>query len=420
MFESALTDEARAEIARIGQADIVIGVLSYRNARTVATVATTAASGALRCFPRKRLVLVNVDSGSSDGTPAAFMKAKMPEDVYRFTTGYVGLTGHGSAARAVFEVAAQVGAQACLLLDAGNPAVREEHVCAAFAALLERNRHLVVPLHEWSYVDATLEDVLFYPLIRLMYGSLVRRPLGGDWCLSGKLAWALSEQDVWETDAARGGFDVWLIVTALANKVPLCQAPASPRRRQLQLGTTAFDQRFVHSVSELLRHLGSHQRLWRSITTAQEVETIGHVPAVLPPVEPEPSAQFWQAFLQGLRTWRRILRRVLDPADLASLYSLAEAQPESLSFDEGLWARIVLASGICFNKAELDPDKVAAALSCPFYARAVALWNAVRSIGLDAYEELIERQAQAFEAHRQYLLDRWDSFVAWTQDAPIR
>jgi len=419
MFESALLDDARQEIARIRSADIVIGVPSYRNARTIGNVVRNAVQAAQEAYPRCRTVVVNVDANSSDGTAGTFMRVRLPPEISRFTTSYQGLTGRGSAIRAVFEVAASLKAQACVVLEASLADVRPPDVVAMLAPVMQQEAHLVLPMHQWTEVDAGLEDLLVYPMVRLMYSRDPRRPLCGDWALSGQLALAYSEQDVWETDAARSGLDIWMLVTALASNVSMVQVPSCRKTAHLTFGTTAYEQRFTHTVSTLLRHLSSHQRLWRAPGPLEPVPSTGEAPPVVP-AEVRPVDQFWRAFLHGLRVWRRLLKRILQPDTHEALLQLAREEPSAIVFPDDLWARIMLDFGICFNKAELDPDKVAASLATPFYARSIALWNELGESSVDGYESIINRQARALGGKRDYLTERWDSYVAWVPDAPVR
>ena len=419
MFDSALLDDARAEIGKIRSADIVIGIPSYRNARTIGGVVRSAAQAALEYHADKRVVLVNVDSNSSDGTPSAFMRLRLPPEIQRFTTGYQGLTGHGSAVRAVLEVASALQARACVVLDATSTDLTAEHVQAMLLPILEGRAHLVLPMHEWDDSDAVLEDLLIYPMVRLMYGWRARRTLTGDWAFSGRLALAYAEQDVWETDAARYGLDIWLVVMALASRVPIVQVPSCHKTTTLVFGSSAYDQRFSHTVSTLMRHLSTHQRLWRARNAAQELPADGPAPAVRNS-EARPREPFWRGFQQGMRHWKRTIRRILRPENHEPLAHMLRAEPDSLAFPDDLWARIVLDFGVCFNKAELDPEKVAASLATPFYARCLAFWNEIDRRGPGAYESLVESQAAAFESQHPYLAERWDSYVAWVPDSPVR
>jgi len=63
-----LTPAIRDEIARLGHADIMVGIPSFKNAATIGYVVRAAQAGLVQYFPDLRPVLVNSDAGSPDGT----------------------------------------------------------------------------------------------------------------------------------------------------------------------------------------------------------------------------------------------------------------------------------------------------------------------------------------------------------------
>ena len=64
-----LDEQLKGGIAKIGSADLVVGIPSFRNAATIGYVASTAAKGLREHFPGARVAIVNADGGSEDGTP---------------------------------------------------------------------------------------------------------------------------------------------------------------------------------------------------------------------------------------------------------------------------------------------------------------------------------------------------------------
>ena len=65
---SALDDRLREGVARVGSADLLVGIPSFNNAATVGHVARTVTEGLRRSFPDATPVIVNADGGSKDGT----------------------------------------------------------------------------------------------------------------------------------------------------------------------------------------------------------------------------------------------------------------------------------------------------------------------------------------------------------------
>jgi len=138
IFDSVpLRDEAKAQAAEIGQADIVVGIPSYNNARTIAHVVHAVQAGLSKYFAGSRCVLVNSDGGSKDGTPdivektgiqnLATILVKHPQyPVHKIITGYHGIPGKGSAFRTIFALADRLQAGACCVVDADLRSITPE------------------------------------------------------------------------------------------------------------------------------------------------------------------------------------------------------------------------------------------------------------------------------------------------------
>src|SRR4051812_37169269 len=109
--QSALDDQLRQGIARVRRADLLVGIPSFRNAGTIGHVARTVAQGLTEHFRDARVVLVNADGGSEDGTRERVVAEGAAVPV--ISGRYVGPPGKGSAFRAIFEAAGGVGAGAC-------------------------------------------------------------------------------------------------------------------------------------------------------------------------------------------------------------------------------------------------------------------------------------------------------------------
>ena len=67
--DSFLTDDFLRQLINVGEVDILVGLPTHNNAKTVGSVVRAIQSGILNGFPRERAVIINVDGGSRDGTP---------------------------------------------------------------------------------------------------------------------------------------------------------------------------------------------------------------------------------------------------------------------------------------------------------------------------------------------------------------
>lgn len=82
----------------------------------------------------------------------------------------------------------------------------------------------VAPYYRRYKLDGTITNTIAYNLTRALYGQRIRQPIGGDFGISQRLVKHYFDQDVWETDVARFGIDVWMTTTAIVGGFKLCQA----------------------------------------------------------------------------------------------------------------------------------------------------------------------------------------------------
>ena len=57
--------ELKTRLEQIGEADIVVGIPSYNNARTIGQVVRAACVGLAKYFPSSPAVIINSDGGST-------------------------------------------------------------------------------------------------------------------------------------------------------------------------------------------------------------------------------------------------------------------------------------------------------------------------------------------------------------------
>ena len=91
--ETFLTDDFLRQLINVGEVDILVGLPTHNNAKTVGSVVHTIRSGILRGFPRERAVIINADGGSRDGTPELITGISI-DDVRRASNLYALRTLH--------------------------------------------------------------------------------------------------------------------------------------------------------------------------------------------------------------------------------------------------------------------------------------------------------------------------------------
>src|SRR3990170_7350649 len=222
------------QLEQIKEAEILIGIPSYNNARTIGHVIRAVSAGLAKYFPEAKAVLVNSDGGSADGTPKIAAEASVDlqsiliahrvAPLYKITTPYHGIPGKGSAFRLIFEIAKAMEVKACAVVDADLRSITPEWMELLLRPILKEGCDYVAPYYLRHKYDGTITNSIVYPLTRALYGKRIRQPIGGEFGFSKKMAEFYASQEVWESHVARFGIDIWMTTTAIARSAKICQA----------------------------------------------------------------------------------------------------------------------------------------------------------------------------------------------------
>jgi hypothetical protein len=132
MSASDLPPALREAVARLGSADIMVGIPSYKNAATIGYVGARRAGRPGAVLPDLRPVVVNADAGSPDGTGRVVVETEPPDYVerilltrptnrlQRLSLTYPevdGVGGKGAALRTIFQIAHALGVDALVVVD---------------------------------------------------------------------------------------------------------------------------------------------------------------------------------------------------------------------------------------------------------------------------------------------------------------
>src|SRR5437763_7319523 len=400
---TALSAELREGIRRVGEADIVVGIPSFRNAGTIGHVATVAAEGLRRHFGDARVAIVNADGGSEDGTTDG---VRASADGVPIVTGrYEGRSGKGSAFRAIFEAVTLLGARACAVVDSDVRSITPDWIARLVGPVVRDEADYVTPLYARHKHDGTITNTIAYPLTRALYGARVRQPIGGEFGFSADLAKIYLAEPVWESDVAKFGIDIFMTTTALARGVRVAQAFLGAKIHDPKDPGADLGPMFTQVVGTLLTLARQNVDVWRPVTGSRDVPVIGEIA----PVEPEPVNASVRVLVEKFkagagdqaRAWAEILS-----ADTRDVARKAAETGNASAIGARFWAKAVYEI-VAAAKTRDDTEALARALLPLYFGRVAALIGEMQGLDQAAAERVVEQQALAFEQTKPYLLERW-------------
>ncbi|MFI4946501.1 MAG: glycosyltransferase, partial [Burkholderiales bacterium] len=362
-------------LREIGAADVLVGIPSYNNARTIGHVVRAAAAGLAKHFPDQRAVIVNSDGGSTDGTPQVVAAAESASPstilvrhplsvVHKIVTPYHGVPGKGSAFRTIFEIARRLEVRACAVVDSDLRSITPGWIELLLGPVLHEGFDYVAPLYLRHKYDGTITNSIVYPLTRALYGRDVRQPIGGDFGFSGRLAAHYLGRPVWDSDVARFGIDIWMTTTALADGFKVCEAFLGAKIHDAKDPGADLAAMFVQVVSSVFDLMHLYRDRWESVAAAERVPLFGFPHGVgLEPIAVDVE-RMRRIFRQATRDLREVWESALVPADLAAVVALADAEP--FRFPDPLWVRVVYGFAAAYARARLPREQLLRSL-VPLY-----------------------------------------------------
>jgi hypothetical protein len=455
--QTALTPAIRDEIERLGRADIMVGIPSFKNAATIGYVVRAAQAGLVQYFPDLRPIVVNSDAGSPDGTGHVVVETEPPDYVeqillvrptnrlQRVSLTYPeidGVGGKGAALRTIFEIADALQVQALVVVDSDLRSIVPEWIELLAGPILKGGYDFVAPLYARYKYDGTITNTVTYPLTRALYGHRIRQPIGGDFGVSGDLVKHYLELDDWTPEISRFGIDIWMTTSAITAGYAVCQTRLGAKIHDPKDPGSDLGPMFRQVVGTILRLADRHHDQWLPITGSHDVPAYGFERVIEPPPLEVNTLRLLSEFHAGsltlAETWARMLApatadtvmelaaeagRLADAArtrlglggDVASTTATTLEMADAVAafhFPDDVWARVMYDLVVAARDPKPSLESLVAALVPIYFGRVGSFVIENRNVSTDAAEDRVERQAREFELLKPYLVTRWNAAIA--------
>ncbi len=370
-----------------------------------------------RYFPRCRTLVVNSDGGSTDGTPELVTALHLaPAEVllidhplypvHRLSFPYHGIPGKGSAFRCIFEFARITGATACAVVDSDLRSISPEWVHLLLAPIVEQGFDYVAPYYVRHKHDGTITNNLVYPLTRALYGQRVRQPIGGDFGISARLLSYYLARDVWDSDVARFGIDIWTTTTAICGGFKVGQVYLGTKLHDAKDPGADLSSMLVQVLGTVFSLMEEYEEIWRSTTGSVPTPLMGfRFAAGVEPITVD-VPRMVSRFRSGVDNLGDVWGGIFDQPDLLALRRLG-TDGGRFCLPDGLWVRLVYSLAAAYHRRVIDRQHLIR-LSLPLYlARVASFVNEVAAMDDQAVEDRLEALCLEFEVKKPFLVDRW-------------
>jgi len=408
-YNTALRSYSVKRLEEIESADILVGIPCYNNASTIEHVVQMLTHGLAKHYKQRRSVIFIADGGSTDDTREVAKEFQIKPWQEKVVSIYRGPAGKGTALRSIFEAATRLQTEACVVVDSDLRSITPDWIYYLLDPVLERGYQFVAPVCVRHKYIVTITKNIVYNLTRALYGKRIRQPIGGDFALSRDITKFFTEQDVWETDVARFGIDIWMTTSAITANYRICQSNLGVKIHDAKDPSTHLGPMFRQVLWTVFSLMETNESFWKKITGSEPVETFGFEGTM----EPEPIKVNLEALVEhfkvGFSQFSALWKDIFSEETFEAIQESASLDTENFTLPSEAWVKLVYELAATFHRWKVNRNKLIDVMTPLYYARVASFVRQTLDMTSEEAESVVEEVAEEFEEQKGYLIDLWDS-----------
>lgn len=381
---------------KIKTAEIIVGIPSYNEAKTIGFVVEQASLGLEKYFPEKKSVIINVDNNSTDKTKEAFFSAKgnIPR-IYISTLKDI--KGKGRNFYNLFLMVQKLNTKTGLVVDADLKSIQPEWIKKMANPIFD-GYDFITPYYARCRADATITNQIVYPLIYGLLGWDVRQPIGGDFAFSREMVDIWLKQD-WSETTYQFGIDIFMTLTAFFDKAKTGQVNLDTKVHRLS--SPNLGSMFFQVAGTLFEILKKNLSQIKEINQIEKVVILGDKELPFFANNKPDEQLFREIFLANFDSCLKSNEKILSQSVMEKLNEVC--QQEQGDIDLNLWTKIVYECLTRYVKGD-DKQSIIELLGFLYFGRVATFFRQTVDLTPKEVEQEVIKQAQYFFEHRDYFL----------------
>jgi glucosylglycerate synthase len=366
-----------------------------------------ASHGLNQYYKNFKNVIMVADGGSTDDTREVVKEFQLKPWQEKLLSIYRGPSGKGTAFRSIFEAAVRLEVKACMVVDSDIRSITSEWVHHMLHPVLERGYQYVTPVYCRHKYDGTITNNIVYNLTRALYGKRIRQPIGGDFAFSTDVAAHFLQQPVWESEIARFGIDVWMTTRAVVDRFRICQANLGVKIHDAKDPATHLAPMFRQVVWTIFTLMEQNESSWNGVVKSEPVESFGVEFCSEPePVQIDLEALIYK-FKVGFKQFGTFWKDILDSRSYKFLKEASRMDSQTFNLPVEAWVSILYELAATFHYWPINRNKLIDLMTPLYHARVASFVKETGPLDSAEAEAVVEKQAEAFEANKKYLIKLW-------------
>ncbi len=413
-----LGDDFLRQLMSVGEVDLLVAIPTYNNVGTVAQAIHVIEDSYQQNFVRDRVVILNVDGGSTDHTTDAVLSMNGRKaaahrgitslrTVHRVTTQYGRTPSQGMALRTILAAADLLRARSCAIVSPATSNLDPSWIANLLRPAYRQDFAFVAPLYARTKFQGLLARNLLYPMSRAVFGLRIREMYSDEWGFSGRLATECLGQSLWGDEAVRARPEAWMAVTAICSGMKCCQSFLGPRLPPPPGSGPDIVETIRQTVGNLFWCFETFQEHWMDRTGTETVPTFGSDHELTPEDAPASQEKTFELFRTGVKELDDILSSILRPETLAQIRKIAGVEAGKFRFDSELWVQTLYEFAASYHRTVIARDHILQALVPLYRGQLYSFLLEHRESSLEEMEADSEALCLEFERQKPYLIARW-------------
>jgi hypothetical protein len=419
--EESLLAEQYPELGRqlmsVGMTDLLVAIPSFNNEGTIERTIQAIEESYQRNFVRDRVLILNLDAGSTDRTTEIVMNINgrrgggqrgimSLRTVHCVTTQYAKVPSQVEALRLILTSADLLEAKACAVVSPTTTNLDANWIANLLRPAYKQEFQFVAPLYSRGKYQGLLARTLLYPMSRGVFGSRIREMYSDEWGFSRQLAVECAGQNVWKNEEVRARPEAWMAITAMASGSKCCQSFMGPKLPPAGPGpdlVAAIEQ----TVGNLFWCLEKFEGFWLDRKGSEAVTSFGPEHELTDEEPPAHREKIFDLFRSGVKDLDVVLPSILTPETLARIKEIAALDAEKFRFGPALWVKTLYEFAVAYHRGVMSRNHVVKALVPLYRGQMYSFLVEQENSSPEEIEVDNESLCLEFENQKPYLVERW-------------
>jgi glucosylglycerate synthase len=415
--EILLGEDLLRQLMSVGEADLLVAVPSFNNVGTIGQTVQAIEDSYQRNFVRDRVVILNVDGGSTDHTPEVVLNMNGRRSgghrgimslrtMHCVSTQYAKSPSQADALRTILTSAELLRAKSCAVISATTANLDANWIANLLRPAYKQEFQFVAPLYGRGKYQGLLARTLLYPMSRAIFGHRIREMYSDEWGFSGRLAIDCVSQNVWKDEEMRARPEAWMAIMAMAAGSKCCQSFMGPKVAPSGPAPDLVEA-IRQTVGNLFWCVERFENFWLEREGSETVPTFGPEHELTDEEAPANPENIFNLFRSGVNDIEPILASILTGETHSRIKEIAALDAGKFRFGPALWVKTLYEFAAAYHRGVMNRNHVVQALVPLYRGQMYSFLLEQANSSTEEIEADTESLCLEFENQKPYLVERW-------------